>query len=157
MAKAKDKRTSSVRLADSPTERLKVFNALCKHLEQGYSMDCFDELSEGTIKKYFDVYPEEFDSERLSEALRNGKRFWESVGRKQACGECLGNSRSWYYNMANRYGWRERLDATVEAKGTLQVSVVSYASIAQPTVPDKICGGVVGSISFVEPPASADS
>ena len=73
-------------------------------------------------------YPEEFPREEIELALVKGKEMWERIGLRQANGTCLGNSRSWFYNMANRYGWREKLDVEAEHKGEISVNVISYAS-----------------------------
>jgi hypothetical protein len=81
-----------------------------------------------SIRLYLKTYPEEFIQEELDNSLREGKIYWEDIGSRQANGNCLGNSRTWFYNMANRYGWKERLDIEAEHKGTVNVNVVSYAS-----------------------------
>jgi hypothetical protein len=109
-------------------ERRKVFKELLTHLERGLSVDCFGALSDTSIRSYLKLYPEEFKQEEFDEALRKGKQWWENCGNRQANGECLGNSRTWYYNMANRYGWREKLEIEAEHKGNIAVQVVSYAS-----------------------------
>ena len=57
-----------------------------------------------------------------------GKDYWETLGKRQSEGTCLGNSRSWYYNMSNRYGWRDKHDVQAEHKGSVNVNVISYAS-----------------------------
>ena len=72
-------------------------------------------------------YKEEFCEEELALALRDGKQGWESIGRRQSEGTCLGNSRSWYYNMAARYKWSDRMHIESETKGTLNVNVVQYS------------------------------
>lgn len=116
------------RIESDKTLREKVFKELCQHLRGGYSLDCFETLSCGTIEKYIKLYPEEFDEEDLVKAMRQGKQGWENIGRRQAEGTCLGNSRSWYYNMSNRYKWSDKQEVKQEHSGNLQVSVVSYAS-----------------------------
>ena len=116
------------RLGEDANERRKVFKELCDHVAGGYSLDCFALLSDVSISKYLKLYKEEFIEEELRDAIRKGKCYWESIGQRQANGTCLGNSRSWYYNMANRYGWREKIDIEAEHKGQVTVSVVSYAS-----------------------------
>lgn len=127
----REKLTTSERakLADnSSLERKKIFKELCRHLEQGFSLRCFGDLSDVTVYKYLKTYPEDFVKEDYEAALRKGQTFWEGLGRKQAIGECLGNSRTWFYNMANRYGWRDKIDLEAEHKGQLQVQVVNYGS-----------------------------
>lgn len=121
------------KLEQDKSERLKIFKELCNHVAQGYSLDCFGPLSITSIRKYLNLYKEEFVQEELDNAMRQGKIFWEGIGRRQANGECLGNSRSWYYNMANRYGWREKIDIEAEHKGQVNVSIVSYATKKQST------------------------
>lgn len=121
-------RERSKKFAEDETYRREVFIALLKHLENGYSLDCFSECSDDSIRKYLKLYKNEWNEEELQQAQRKGKGTWEGIGFKQANGECLGNSRSWYYNMANRYGWREKLDIEQENKGQVQVNIVSYAS-----------------------------
>lgn len=121
-------RERQAKIEEDKEERKKVFKELLRHVEQGYSMDSFPSLSDTTIKKYLNTYKDEFVQEDLENAKRSGKVFWEGVGRRQANGECLGNSRSWYYNMANRYGWREKIDIEAEHKGAVNVNVVSYAT-----------------------------
>lgn len=117
--------------ADDPKERSKIFSELCNHVKAGYSINCFIPMSANTIKQWLKVYSKEFVEEELELALRAGQIGWEEIGRKQSNGSCLGNSRSWYYNMVNRYGWREKVDVTAEHKGQVNVSVVSYASTQQ--------------------------
>ena len=112
----------------SKEEREKIFGELCKHLEMGLSLECFGLLSDTSIRNWCKKYPEEFIEEELQDAMRKGREGWEMIGRKQSTGECLGNSRSWFYNMANRYGWREKIDLEAEHKGSVNVNVVSYAS-----------------------------
>lgn len=114
---------------DDRAERRKIFKELLNHVSQGLSIESFAPLSDVTIKKYLNLYPEDFVPEELDAAKRSGRSYWESLGRRQSTGECLGNSRTWFYNMANRYGWRDKLDVEAEHKGQVSVNVVSYASL----------------------------
>lgn len=116
------------KLSNDPVMRRQVFKEICDHVAQGKSLDCYYLLSIESIYEYMKKYPLEFIEEDLKAALRKGKDGWEDIGRRQANGSCLGNSRSWYYNMANRYGWREKIDIEAEHKGSVAVNVVSYAS-----------------------------
>lgn len=116
------------RLSEDAGERRRVFLELCKHVGNGYSLDCFETLSIATIKRYLEIYKDEFVEEELEKAMRKGKLVWENIGHRQSNGTCMGNSRTWYYNMSNRYGWREKIDVEAEHKGNINVSIVSYAN-----------------------------
>lgn len=116
------------KLEADKTERRKVFNELLRHIQAGYSLESFDLLSPNTVRGYFVKYPEEFVQEEYDASLRKGRGFWEDIGKRQANGQCLGNSRTWFLNMANRFGWREKIEVEAEHKGSLNVNVVSYAS-----------------------------
>ena len=117
-----------LKLESDSTERRRVFNMLLTHLGRGFSIESFGELSFNSIKRYLNLFKEEFVQEELDEALRKGRETWEDIGNRQANGQCLGNSRTWFYNMANRYGWRDKIDIEAEHKGQLAVNIVSYAS-----------------------------
>lgn len=114
--------------ADEKEARRKIFKRLCMHVSAGYSLESFEDLSANSVRRYLETYSEEWPREEYEAALRRGRFAWEQIGRKQADGTCLGNSRSWYYNMANRYGWREKIDIEAEHKGRVEVSVISYAT-----------------------------
>lgn len=113
---------------DNPKVRREIFEELLKHLERGFSMDSFKSLSVKEIERMCEEYPSEFDCEAIQESLRVAKCMWEGIGLRQSTGECIGNSRSWYYNMTNRFGWRERaqLDSNVTSQAV--VEVVNYGS-----------------------------
>lgn len=117
-----------LKLEFDKTERRKVFRELLIHLQKGLSLQCFGPLSDSSIYEYCKKYPEEFNQQELQEAIRDGRDWWENIGRSQANGSCMGNSRTWFYNMANRYGWRDKLDVESDNKHALNVNVVSYAS-----------------------------
>lgn len=113
---------------DCPAMRRKLFEKLLRHIESGLSVNCFKAMSPCTIKKYLTEYPE-WDEDELEEAKRVAMGFWEDLGRRQADGSCMGNSRSWYYNMAHRYGWSDKVVVEATHKGDIAVNVVSYASV----------------------------
>lgn len=120
------------KLESDKNERRKIFRELCNHVSAGYSLESFAPLSLPAIKRYQNLYIDDFPGDELEHALRRGRLEWESIGKRQSTGDCLGNSRSWYYNMANRYGWRDKLDVEAEHKGSVNVNVVSYASQRAP-------------------------
>lgn len=116
------------KLTNDPIFRRKTFKDFLAHLERGFSADCFPDLSIVSIREFFQRYPDEFNAFDYDESCRKAKGLWESIGYKQSIGECFGNSRSWYYNMSNRYGWRDKIDAEVEHKGNLNVNIVNYGA-----------------------------
>ncbi len=114
-------------LAESGAERRKMFKELCRHVESGYSLDCFGPISLVSIEKFLKDYPNEFVLAELEESIRKAKLKWENIGERQANGSCIGNSRSWVYNMINRYKWTDRVQVEAEHKGAIAVNIVSYA------------------------------
>lgn len=129
MAKKKIQLSVMEQLANSPTFRSKVFQKLVDHIISGYSLDCFVEIGKEGILKCFELYPLEFKTELYETALRHGKKNWEDIGKKQATGHCLGNSRAWVYNMINRYNWSDKLQVDANVKGQVAVQVVNYSPV----------------------------
>lgn len=121
------------KLESDSSERRRVASALCKHLSEGYSVESFSELTTNSLKRYMNLYKEEFIPEEIELAVQQGRDMWESIGRKQATGDCLGNSRTWWLNMAHRYKWSDRVNIETEHKGSVAVNIVSYASSKVPT------------------------
>ena len=111
--------------------RTKVFKKLKEHLLQGSSLDCFGPMSEETIYESMKTYPQEWPIREFEQTVRKAKDNWERIGRRQAEGTCLGNSRSWYYNMSNRYGWSDKSKIETTGSQSLTVSIVDYASSKQ--------------------------
>lgn len=120
------------RLRENAEERKKMFKQLCQHVAKGYSKDCFTEMSLRHIEEFFEKYPLEFDMEEYNMAKQEGKQYWETLGRRQADGTCLGNSRTWFYNMAMRYGWTDRVEVKAEHKGAVAVNIVNYGTPCTP-------------------------
>ena len=137
MGRKKSWEKGTLSLREDKTARVKMFEKLCQHVRSGYSLDCFSALSIVKVRELMKDFPEDFDENKLEMAMRDAKMFWENIGKQQAQGLCLGNSRSWYYNMANRYGWSDRQRIEAEHKGAVSVNVVSYASQKAPDVPVK--------------------
>lgn len=116
------------KLESDAGERRKLFKQLQDHVAQGLSVESFPEVTKNTLKSYFERYPNEFCMEELELSLLKGRVAWEEIGYRQANGQCLGNSRTWYYNMMNRYGWTEKAQVETEHKGSVNVNIVSYAT-----------------------------
>lgn len=120
-----------VLLSQCKEERQKLCQELCKHLELGYSIECFTEVPRKSLQTLLEDYKDDFSWEDIDVALTKGQLSWEAIGKRQAEGACIGNSRSWILNMINRYRWTERVDVSMEHKGAVQVQVVNYAPPSQ--------------------------
>lgn len=113
---------------NGPDDRKKLFDLLCKHVSAGYSMDSFYFCSKNCLDSMLVNYKDEFDMSLLETAKNKGRFSWETIGMDQSTGKCLGNSRSWYYNMANRYGWSDRSRVETESKGEIKIEIMNYGS-----------------------------
>jgi hypothetical protein len=97
----------------TPEERQAACDAFCAHIAEGYSMDSFPDASAKTIRSYAKAYPEDFPAEKLERAARESLLVWERLGMQGAKGEIAGfNATSWIFNMKNRAGWRDKIEAT---------------------------------------------
>ena len=134
MSKGKKLTPQEVRnkMKSDKTLRRSLFADLCRHVERGYSLSCFPSLSDESIRTFIEAYPDEFNAEVLAQSLRTGQQNWEDIGYAQSKGTCLGNSRSWFLNMVNRYKWHDKVEVSAEHKGTVNVNVVNYASKRAP-------------------------
>lgn len=112
--------------------RGEMFNKYLSHIEQGLSLDCFGLISKKLIDELIEKYPEEWCKDDIERSFEEGKRSWEVLGRKQADGTCLGNSRTWFYNMSHRYKWSDRVDITSQNNHAVSVNVVNYSTKKSP-------------------------
>jgi len=120
------------KLESDSNERKRLCASLCRHLAEGFSFESFSEVSKNTLDRLRKSYVQDFDGEEIEQALMQGRDTWERIGKRQAMGDCLGNSRSWWLNMVARYNWRDKVDVQAEHNGNLNVSIVSYASSKSP-------------------------
>lgn len=114
-------------LLSSKELRIDLANRLCAHLAEGLSMQCFPSISRNFLATLIKDYPEDFDKDMLDAAMVDGQEWWERLGSDQANGKNVGNSRTWYYNMSNRYGWCDKVDLKAKHEGSLNVSIVNYS------------------------------
>jgi len=95
----------------TPEERKAVCKRFCEHIEQGYTVDCFEDCDFKTIKRYINDYPEDFPSDMISAAKRKSRIYWEGLGIRGTEGLIdKFNAKSWEFNMSNRYGWGSKTD-----------------------------------------------
>ena len=112
----------------SQTKRQRVCKELKKHLAEGLSINCFTGCGGRLLQRLIKEFPEDFDLEDIDYAKDKGMNWWEKLGKSQASGENCGNSRTWFYNMSNRYGWSDKVDLKADIKGNVNVSVVNYGT-----------------------------
>lgn len=130
-------RERAVKLREDANYRRIIFKELIEHLLRCRSIDCFYAISEETIYEFCNKYPSEFKLDEIIEAKRQAKEAWEKIGHDQSTGLCLGNSRSWYYNMSNRYGWSDKVDVKAKTEGSVSVNIVNYSSKKTPNTDEK--------------------
>lgn len=108
----------------TPEARLDVYERYCKHLAEGNSVDSFPDCGENTIERMMKKYADELPPDLMRRAVREGKRFWEAVGKHGTIGipnRVNGkdydkfNAKSYQFIMMNKYGevWREQTTSAV--------------------------------------------
>lgn len=127
MARQKIESTKGLMHPENVLARASLIAGLCRHLREGYSMDSFPGADKGTIKKVLESYPQELDAGSVEIAAREGQLTWERIGRDQATGKSMGNSRAWSFTMGARYGWSDRVQVEAKHSGTVHVAVVQYS------------------------------
>lgn len=113
---------------EEPAETRRAYQRLLNHLAEGFSPDTCSPLTEKIVAELCEKWPDIWIAEEIGDAMMRGKLAWESIGRRQADGSCMGNSRSWYYNMSNRYGWSDRQTVDAKVEGSVSVNIVNYSS-----------------------------
>jgi hypothetical protein len=105
--------------AEKPQEeRLKIFSSYCEHVRSGYTKESFPLCDRKTIKRYMELYPDEFPAEKIEEAEREGQKVDEEIGRQGMLGKIPHfNATAWIFWMKNKHGWRDKQEQTIEAKG----------------------------------------
>lgn len=114
-------------LESDQKERQKLFKAFLAHLKEGLSPEAFYLVSFQRLKDLLQRYKNEFDEEEIQISCQEGRDWWERLGKAQANGQNLGNSRAWWYNMVHRYGWSDKVEVKATHDGTVNVNIVSYA------------------------------
>lgn len=113
--------------ASDMSMRKKLFEELLKHVRAGFCEKNYKYMAPQAIERAFLEFPEEFNREEYEEALRDGYAGWEQIGRRQAEGRCLGNSRAWSFAMSHKFGWSDRVKVEAQTESNVNVSIVSYS------------------------------
>ncbi len=131
-------------------ERQHLCDEFCKHMRQGLSKESFPHCDPQTLRRYMRDFPNDFDTEKMIEAERQGRLFWEKIGIAGAVGldevtladgstrKLKGfNAASWIFNMKNRYGWRDRVDVSGHIDMTMY-AVVDEMIRRKQVAPDRL-------------------
>src|SRR3954471_3004390 len=101
----------------TPETRKKLCVDYITHVESGLSDECFPECDPQTLRKYMADYPDDFDTDLIERSRRKRQLFWETAGRDGTMGLIKGfNSKSWSFNMQNRFGWREKREDNLKVQ-----------------------------------------
>ncbi len=97
----------------TPEKRKEMWQALCDHVSQGYSMKSFPVCDDETCWDYAEKFPDDCPWDELRVAQRKSLLFWERIGTAGATGKLEGfNATSWIFNMKNRAGWTDKIENT---------------------------------------------
>lgn len=95
----------------TPEKRRAMWDALCKHVSDGFSLKSFPICDEETCWSYSERFPEDCPYSEFEDAKREGLLFWEKIGVAGATGKLEGfNATSWIFNMKNRAGWTDKTE-----------------------------------------------
>jgi hypothetical protein len=94
-------------------QRRKACESYCDHIKAGFSKDSWPDADFETVQRYMKDFPEDFCPQKVKEAERFSRKFWEEIGIDGTVGKIKGfNAKSWEFNMQNRLGWSNRVDNT---------------------------------------------
>ena len=129
----------------TPEERIAACKRYCEYLRRGFSKCYYPEAREDTIKRYMDVYPNEFVKEKIEDAERAGLGRIESIGFDGMMGKVPGFSAStWIFITKNKLKAVYRDEVGIGGKDgqPLQLSVNAGSGFLPATL--KIDGAPAG-------------
>jgi hypothetical protein len=103
-------------------QRKKLLKEYIDHICKGFSDKSFSLCDMDTFLLYCAKYPNEFPTDIIEKARRERMFFWERIGIEGTTGKIQGyNSRSWEFNMKNRFRWSEKIE--LESRGNVVTSI----------------------------------
>lgn len=103
-------------------QRKKLLNDYIEHISAGFSDKSFIPCDMDTFSEYCKRYPNDFPTDIIEQNRRKRLLFWERIGIEGTTGKLAGyNSRSWEFNMKNRFKWSEKIE--VESTGNVVTSI----------------------------------
>lgn len=86
-------------------ERKKACARFCEHLRKGLSWQHYPDADENTIYAYMKEFPDDFRTEDIKSAEREGLLLLEKAGVSGALGERKIDTKAWQFIMMNRANW----------------------------------------------------
>lgn len=103
-------------------QRKKLLTEYLIHISSGYSDKSFTLCDMDTFVNYCNKYPNDFPTDMIEKGRRERMFFWEKIGIEGTTGKLHGyNSRSWEFNMKNRFKWSEKIE--LESRGNIVTSI----------------------------------
>jgi len=103
-------------------QRKKLLTEYLNHISGGYSDKSFTLCDMDTFVNYCNKYPNDFPTDMIEKGRRERMFFWEKIGIEGTTGKLHGyNSRSWEFNMKNRFKWSEKIE--LESRGNIVTSI----------------------------------
>ena len=103
-------------------QRKKLLAEYLTHISSGYSDKSFPVCDMDTFMLYCEKYPNDFPTDIIEQGRRERLLFWERIGIEGTTGKIQGyNSRSWEFNMKNRFRWSEKIE--LESRGNILTSI----------------------------------
>ena len=103
-------------------QRKKLLTEYLAHISSGYSDKSFTVCDMDTFNNYCTKYPNDFPTDMIEQGRRERLFFWEKIGIEGTTGKIQGyNSRSWEFNMKNRFRWSEKIE--LESRGNIVTSI----------------------------------
>lgn len=98
-------------------ERQTLCKVYCEYIKQGYSKSFFPECDYDTFGTYCAKFPEDFPTDIIKQAEREGMHALEKIGFAGSLGQIKGFvPASWIFIVKNKLGWKDRQDITSDDK-----------------------------------------
>lgn len=110
-------------------ERQTLCKAYCDYIKQGYSKSFFPECDYDTFEAYCAKFPEDFPTDIIKQAEREGMHALEKIGFESSLGQIKGFvPASWIFIVKKKLGWRDKSDVTSDGE---KINVIFDASLKQ--------------------------
>lgn len=98
-------------------ERQALCQRYIKHLKEGRPKEYFPDADPQTIRRYMHDFPEDFDTESVEQAEREGKNTLLAIGYAGMTGKIPGfNSKTWQFIIQNMTHWKLKTDMTSDGE-----------------------------------------